>query len=88
MLDTKMLDYLNFMLHQDITNLNAWFKINKLSLNIQKTSVMEFWPDPSHKGLFQIKIDNMPLPSTKSTKILGVTIDSKMDWKEHINNII
>ena len=76
------------MLQQDLTNLNAWFKINKLSLNIQKTSVMEFWTNPSTKKLPQIKIDNIPLPTTKSTKFLGVTIDNTLAWSDHINNIL
>ena len=80
--------YFSFMLQQDITNLNTWFKMNKLSLNMQKTSVMELWTHPSQKNPSHINKDNIPIPMTKSTTFLGVTIDNTLLWSDHINNIV
>ena len=36
--------YLNYILQQDFNNLENWFKANKLSLNLTKTSTISFWP--------------------------------------------
>ena len=38
-------NYLNYIIQEDLENLISWFKINGLTLNIQKSSVMEFWPE-------------------------------------------
>ena len=83
-------NYLNFMLQKDIENLNSWFKINKLSLNLQKTSGMLFLPKQSTNNNINLslKLDNEPLPIVAQTKFLGITIDNQLSWKEHINNIL
>ena len=83
-------NYLNFMLQEDIENLNSWFRVNKLSLNLQKTSAMLFLPKQSinNNTNLNLKIDNEPLPIVTQTKFLGITIDNQLTWKEHINNIL
>ena len=83
-------NYLNFMLQEDIENLNSWFIVNKLSLNLQKTSAMLFLPKQSinNNTNLNLKIDNEPLPIVTQTKFLGITIDNQLIWKEHINNIL
>ena len=86
----RNMNYLTHMVQEDMKNLDSWFKANKLSLNTQKSVVMVFLPRTSDKILKQpiIKIDTVSLPVVSQTKFLGITIDNKLSWKEHINNII
>ena len=40
----KNLNYLEYMMHHDLTILLEWFSANQLSLNLSKTVMMNFWP--------------------------------------------
>ena len=81
--------YLNYMLQEDLTNLDRWFQANFLSLNLTKTVAMKFWSEPSvQKDTFQLKLDNTVLPIVNQTKFLGVTLDTKLQWTEYIKNVI
>lgn len=71
----------------DIRNLDTWFKANMLSLNLAKTYVMQFWPKTS-ASLIKIKLGEVMLPTMNNIKFLGATIDNKMNWTKHINNIL
>ena len=86
----RNMTYLTHMVQEDIKNLDSWFKANKLSLNTQKSVVMMFLPRTSDDNIKHpiIKIDTVSLPVVSQTKFLGITIDNKLSWKEHINNII
>ena len=63
---------------------------------------MNFNPDPNNQaqeGIFSCKIKKMPQPSlvfnnnnyvlqTSSQKHLGVTLDAKLIFDEHLNNVL
>ena len=67
--------------------MSTWFKCNKLSLGISKTNFIHFKTNNSHKIDSNLMIDGLPLIEKNYTMFLGVTIDSNLTWKEHINNI-
>ena len=69
--------YLNYILQHDFNNLENWFKANKLTLNLTKTSTMSFWPERM-KNPIKIQKTEGPLSSEGSTRFLGVTIDNKL----------
>ena len=70
----------------ELTKLYNWFCLNKLSLNIDKTSYILFsnkQDDPKNT----INIDNINIKRVFSNKFLGVTIDHKLSWKTQIADV-
>ena len=70
----------------ELSKLYSWFNVNKLSLNITKTNFMIF---SNQKRVLDIsvKINNVSIERVECTKFLGVLIDSKLKWKEHISKV-
>lgn len=70
--------------------LSDWFKANKLSLNIKKTNFMLFGYkdipliDQNNETAFEIIIENEKITKVDSTKFLGVIVDQKLTWHQHI----
>merc|ERR1712002_317095 len=83
----KNINTLNSMLNNELSKVAQWFKCNKLSLNINKTNFIHFRNINSPRMRLNLFIDNMSITEKTSTKFLGVTIDSNLNWNEHIKNI-
>ena len=84
----KNVNYLKYMMYHDLTILLDWFKANQLSLNLNKTVLMHFWPG---KRRIKISVNDIIIPQVTSCKFLGVYIDQNMTWNthvEHLHNII
>ena len=72
-------------LNIEIQNISQWLKANKLSLNIKKTCTMTFSNIPSvRKRINNIDIDGTQIDTVSHTQFLGVIIDNKINWNEHI----
>ena len=75
-------------MNRELELISEWFKANKLTLNIDKTYYMVF-----HRGRRKFKnnielvINDMNIREAKSMKYLGVIIDSKLNWIDHITYI-
>ena len=70
-------------LNQELANISQWLKINKLSLRIKRPCA---WCLHERKPAdIKIEIDNEIISETKFSKFLGVHIDSKLNWKMHID---
>ena len=79
------IDVLYQLANTELYNISQWFKLNKLSLNIKKTNYVLF----SNKfskfvSLSNIKIDNVKIERVFQTKFLGVVINEKLTWDNHI----
>ena len=79
-------------LERDLNNIldaiSFWLKVNKLSLNIKKTHYMIFSKKRSVKTpTVNLKIDGELLSEVNKTKFLGIIIDNKLTWRDHINYI-
>ena len=70
----------------ELQKLNTWFKLNKLSLNIEKTSYMVF-ANNCIPDVLPIKVGNKVLNRVYETKFLGVYIDCKLKWKCQISSV-
>ena len=77
-LSHKHIGYLRFCFETDLTNIQDWFKANKLTLNITKSVLMHFNAKGT-RGSLTVKIGNVILPVVKNTKFLGVYIDENLN---------
>ena len=79
----------NNVLNVEMKNVTKWFSANRLAVNIDKTCYMILKPKNKfiNEDLIQIFIGDCLIRQVKQTKCLGVTIDDKITWKLHINDI-
>ena len=68
---------------------STWLRLNKLTLNIQKTIFITFgnYCD-SVPGTINIKINNQLINRVNEAKYLGIYFDSNMKWNKHIEYLI
>ena len=63
----------------------TWTKENDLILNPDKSTATLFTPDPAeYNTTLNLRINNTLIPTVKNPKILGVTLDPKLNFSEHI----
>ena len=85
LLSGKDLNNLIAVLNVELISLSVWLKSNNLSLNTQKTFFMVF-----HRARLKtancndLVIDNASITRVNSVKYLGIIIDVKFNWIEHI----
>ena len=72
-------------LARDVARLLKWFQWNKLTLNVNKTVYMKITNKNASSS--SLKIDNIVLPPQKSSKYLGVILDSKLCFHSHISEL-
>ena len=71
-----------------LKDLCSWFKSNKLSLNTNKTFYKIFHRSRikcDTDSTLEIIMDNNSLTKTSCLKCLGVIVDQKLNWIEHIS---
>ena len=83
-MSSKNVHSLQTVTNQELTLVSKWLKVNKLSLNIKKKHFMIFSNKSDVCGQIDIRIDVEPIQVVGKTKFLGVIIDKKLTWKDHI----
>jgi len=68
-----------------LTKLIKWFSVNKLSLSIDKTCFSAFGVPDRDKNKLKLKINNDDITQVKSTRYIGIIIDSNLTWEDHID---
>ena len=71
----------------ELDNLTDWFRANKLSLNVTKTNYMIFTNTNTAQRHMELTMTNKTITPTKCVKFLGVLIDEKLKWDEHIKTV-
>ena len=81
-------------MNAQLCQLERYFVLNKLSLNVRKTRAMGFLPKGTHFHYHDLFLDGQPIQwccspgsSEKYFKFLGVLIDDKLTFKHHINRL-
>lgn len=76
-------------INQTLKSLTSWLKSNRLLLNIQKTKVVLFSPRNINHD-FELTLNGIAIQQVgfkhadKSLKFLGLNIDDRFNWKEHV----
>ena len=80
----KNVHFLKYSLEHDMSVLAGWYHANQLSLNVNKTVLIKFWPDSKP---FTVKIGDVELNNSSSTKFLGTMVDECVTWNAHVGNL-
>ena len=76
------------LMNSELKKLVKWLYINKLSLSIEKTNYMVFRsPRKKISRFCEITIDSIVIRELEKIKFLGVILDNKLIWNEHIQNV-
>ena len=82
------LHVLEFKMNESLKDISLWLKVNKLSLNIDKTHFLIF---KNRRKLIDyepiIMIDSKVINRVYSTKCLGGYVDDSLTWKCHIDHV-
>ena len=73
-------------INNQLKTIDEWLKVNKLALNISKTMYMIIGSAPSQ--LPPILIRNVPITLVNKIRFLGITVDNKLTFKEHVNAVV
>jgi len=74
---------------QYLEDIHTWTQRNQLSLTASKTTTTLFTPDPEqYSTTLGLHINNGLLPGIKNSKILGLTLDPKLNYSEHIQSTL
>ena len=74
-----------------LEEVSTWLRLNKLTLNIQKTvyiTVGNYSDSVSSINNINIKINEEPLERVTETKYLCIKFDTNMRWSKHIEYLI
>ena len=74
---------LEFSFNKDLQALSSWFESNYLTVNSAKTQALSVGPCAYQYSLF---LNNAQIEFLRSIKILGVTLDKDLSYKEHISD--
>ena len=74
-------------MNYELQKIAEWLQVNKMSINIKKTQYMIFSLKTTIITNNKVCINNNVLERVYSTKFLGVILDSKLNWNEHIKYI-
>jgi hypothetical protein len=83
------LKFLTKKINEDLKYVAQWFDDNSLSLNVEKSNHIIFKPSnrkPDWSG--KIKVSNEEIMRVSHTKFLGINIDEKLNWNEHVQSLL
>ena len=82
----KCIKQLNSTLEIEGNKVTKWLSANRLIINLTKTHSMLFTNKLGNLTL-RLKINNIYLEDKAETCFLGVVIDRKLTWKQHVQHI-
>ena len=82
------IEEITLILNVELCKLSRWFKLNELSLNISKTNYIVFrQKNKKLSNVPDILIDNNKIDMVHSSKFLGVIINERLTFCDHIKLI-
>ena len=74
---------LGSVINSELAEIAKWLKVNKLSLNINKTHYMIFTTNRKIIPGVVINIEGHIINEVDSTKFLGIYLDNRLNWKKN-----
>lgn len=74
-------------MNKELIKLSEWMNVNKLSLNVKKTKYMIFCTKEPHLQGGKIKLNGETIDKVNQFKFLGIIIDSRLSWTDHVQHI-
>ena len=81
------IDHMQSLFNTELGHISQWLLANKLSLNVKKTHYMVFTKKMVARNVITIKMNGQAINEVNKTEFLGVIIDNKINWKDHIKYI-
>lgn len=75
----------NEIIKNTLHDVNNWLHLHNLQVNLSKTKLIQFFPSQKKTKLsINVSINSTKLEEVNNFKLLGITLDSNVNWKEHI----
>ena len=74
-------------INEELKKISGWLKVNKLSLNANKSKFMIFKHVNKTVEPLSLKIDNSNIEWVTNFNFLGLTISDNLEWETHVQNI-
>ena len=84
-LNVKSQNYNSRHLNDELCAISTWLKLNKLSLNVNKTKAMLFRTPQKQVNPPELVIDGLLIEFVSSFSFLGIIVDENLKWNFHIN---
>ena len=75
------------LINCELGKIQVWLKVNKLSLNIQKTKAMVFHTPQRKVRVPKLRIEDHDIEIVEEFNFLGIILDKNLNWKSHISHI-
>lgn len=80
-------EYFNTNLAQTLDQINSWMSDHNLLINTDKTKLIQFYPYQKPSLQLELTINDKKIEEVGYFTLLGITLDTHMNWKNHISNI-
>ena len=80
-------EQLELRVTEAIQKLIYWLKDNNFSLNVEKTKQVNFLTKNNTLPPISLNIYNKKVENCETLKFLGLTLDNKLTWSNHITNL-
>ena len=84
--NSNKLDF-NENIKKTLQEVNAWFKNNMPTLNLNKTRFLEFRINDSYNATTQNNYDLSGITNANEARFLGLILDNNLSWKQHIDQV-
>ena len=72
-------------LNAELEKVNEWLKLNRLTLNTNKTKLMIFHRKPRQISELNIVINGTQIDRVQLFNFLGITSDDNLSWNGYVN---
>jgi hypothetical protein len=80
-------NHIDDIISEELNKISDWLDVNELSLNITKTKFMLFHCKRKQVPNITINMKGTQIEKVDHFNFLGITLDTHLEWNDHISNI-